>query len=136
LNPVEISEPWLTLLYFVVGQALFLLYSRLYPRVAGLDLHGELENDNPAVGLAFGGSLLAFALLLGSAKTSYDAIPSVIVLALAYLSVLGILRLLVHLIFSGKISLSRELQEDRNWGLGLLEALVTLMIAMIVIASI
>lgn len=135
IGPVALGEPWLTLLYFVVGQALFLLYSRVYPRVAALDLHGELEKDNPAVGLAFGGSLLAFALLLAKAKMNYDAIPSVVMLALGYLLILGLLRLLVHLLFSGKVSLSRELTEDRNWGVGLLEAIISLVIALIVIAS-
>ncbi len=136
IEPVDLGEPWLTLIYFVVGQALFLLYSKVYPKAAGLDLHGELEKDNPAVGLAFGGSLLAFALLLGNAKMRYDAIPTVVFLAFGYVIVLGLFRLVVHLIFSGKVSLSAELQKDRNWGLGLLEAVVSLIVAFIVIASI
>ncbi len=136
IEPVDLGEPWLTLIYFVVGQALFLLYSKVYPKAAGIDLHGELEKDNPAVGLAFGGSLLAFALLLGNAKMSHDAIPTVVFLAIGYVIVLGLLRLVVHVIFSRKVSLSKELQEDRNWGVGLLEAVISLVIALIVIASI
>lgn len=136
IEPVDLGEPWLTLIYFVVGQALFLLYSKVYPKAAGLDLHGELEKDNPAVGLAFGGSLLAFALLLGDAKMSYDAIPTVILLAIGYVLILGGLRLAVHLVFSGKVSLSKELQEDRNWGVGLLEGVISVVIALIVISSI
>ncbi len=135
LEEVEFGEPWLTLIYFVVGQALFLLYSKVYPKVAKIDLHGELEKDNPAVGLAFGGSLLAFALLLGAAKTRYDSIPTVVVLALGFVFVLGVLRLALHFIFSGKISLVAELQRDRNWGVGFLEAIISLAIAVILIAS-
>lgn len=135
LEPVEFGEPWLTLIYFVVGQALFLFYSKVYPKVARIDLHGELEKDNPAVGLAFGGSLLAFALLLGSAKMRYDAIPTLVVLALSFVLVLGVLRLAVQRVFSGKVSLSDELQRDRNWGVGLLEAIISLIIAVILIAS-
>jgi len=135
LEPVEVGEPWLTLIYFIVGQALFLLYSKVYPKVAGIDLHGELEKDNPAVGLAFGGSLLAFALLLGAAQRRYDAIPTFVLLALGFVLVLGLLRLAVHLIFNGKVSLAHELQKDRNWGVGLLEALISLVIAAILIAS-
>lgn len=136
IEPVDLGEPWLTLIYFLVGQSLFLLYSKIYPKVSGLDLHGELEKDNPAVGLAFGGSLFAFALLLGNAQMRYDSIPTVIFLAVAYVIVMGFLRFVVHLIFSGKVSISKELQKDRNWGLGLLEAVVSLIIAFIVIVSI
>jgi hypothetical protein len=66
----------------------------------------------------------------------YDAIPTVVFLAFGYVIVLGLFRLVVHLIFSGKVSLSAELQKDRNWGLGLLEAVVSLIVAFIVIASI
>lgn len=135
LEPVEVGEPWLTLLYFVVGQALFLLYSKVYPKVAGIDLHGELEKDNPAVGLAFGGSLLSFALLLGNAQMRYDAIPTLVLLAFGFVVVLGLLRLAVHLAFNGKVSIADELQKDRNWGVGLLEAIVSLVIAAILIAS-
>ncbi|YCM46326.1 DUF350 domain-containing protein [Verrucomicrobiaceae bacterium 227] len=135
LDPVELGEPWLTLLYFVVGQALFLLYSKVYPKAAGLDLHGELEKDNPAVGIAFGGSLLAFALLLGSAKMKYDALPTLIFLALVYLAVLTLARFAIHLIFSKKLSLAAELQRDRNWGMGILEATLSLALASLLIAS-
>lgn len=135
IEPVEIGEPWLTLIYFIVGQALFLLYSKVYPKVSGLDLHGELEKDNPAVGLAFGGSLLAFAILLGTAKMRYDAIPTLVLLAIGYVVILGLLRFAVHLVFSKKVSLASELQGDRNWGVGLLEAVISLVIAAIIIAS-
>lgn len=135
IEPVELGEPWLTLIYFVVGQALFLLYSKVYPKVSGLDLHGELEKDNPAVGLAFGGSLLAFAILLGTAKMRYDAIPTLVLLAIGYVVILGLLRFAVHLVFSKKVSLASELQGDRNWGVGLLEAVISLVIAAIIIAS-
>lgn len=132
---VELGEPWLTLVYFIVGQALFLLYSKVYPKVARIDLHGELEKDNPAVGLAFAGSLLSFALLLGNALMRYDAIPTFVLLALGFVLVLGLLRLAIHLIFNGKVSLADELQKDRNWGVGLLEAIISLVIAAILIAS-
>lgn len=135
IEPSELGEPWLTLIYFVVGQALFLLYSKVYPKVAKIDLHGELEKDNPAVGLAFGGSLLAFALLVGAAQMRYDSIPTLILLALGFVLVLGLLRFAVHRFFSGKISLADELQKDRNWGVGLLEAVISLVIAAILIAS-
>ena len=65
----------------------------------------------------------------------YDAIPTLVLLALGYVLVLGLLRLAMHLIFSGKVSLADELQKDRNWGVGLLEAIISLVIAAILIAS-
>jgi len=135
IAPAEVGEPWLTLIYFIVGQSLFLLYSKVYPKAAGLDLHGELEKDNPAVGVAFGGSLLAFALLLGSAKMNYDALPTLITLALVYLLVLSLFRFAIRLLFSKKLSLAAELQRDRNWGMGVLEATLSLAVASLLIAS-
>ena len=136
IEPSELGEPWLTLIYFMVGQALLLLYSKVYPKVSGIDLHRELEKDNPAVGLAFGGSLLAFAILVGWAQMSYDSIPTLVLLALGHVVVLGVLRFAMHLLFSGKVSLADELQRDRNWGLGVLEAVISIVVAFIVIASI
>ena len=134
-EPVDLGEPWLTLLYFVIGQSLFLLYSKVYPKVAGLDLHGELEKDNPAVGLAFGGSLLAFAWLLGTAQMKYDSLPTFIFLALIYVAILALLRFVTRLLLSRKVSLADELQKDRNWGMSVLEATLSLSVAGLLIAS-
>ncbi len=135
INPVDLGEPWLTLIYFVIGQALFLLYSRLYPKAAALDLHGSLEKDNTAVGVAFGGSMLAFAWLLGTAKSRYDGIPTIIVLALAYMAILCLMRFIVRYFFAQKMSLADEFQKDGNWGLAIVEATLTVIIAAVLIAS-
>lgn len=135
ITPVDLGEPWLTLLYFGIGQALFLLYSKIYPKVARLELSSELRKDNPAVGISFAGSLTAFAILLATAKTRYDSLPTLILLALAYVVVLSLFRFAIHLLFSGKVSLAKELQTDRNWGLGILEAVISLAIAFILVAS-
>jgi len=135
LDPAELGEPWLTLLYFIIGQSMFLLYSKIYPKVAGLKLHQELEQDNPAIGVAFGGSLLAFAWLLSAAMKSYDSVFTVIFLAAIYVVALGLMRFAIRILFSGKLSLSHELQGDRNWGVGVLEGAISLMIASLLIAS-
>jgi len=135
LAPTELGEPWLTLLYFVIGQGFFLLYSKVYPKVSGLDLHGELERDNPAVGLAFGCSMLAFAWMIATAQTYYDGLPTILFLAIVYMVILGAVRLVVRMCLSKKVSLVRELQEDRNWGVGILEATISLVLAATLISS-
>ncbi|MBK1835601.1 DUF350 domain-containing protein [Roseibacillus ishigakijimensis] len=134
-GPAPLGEPWLTLLYFVLGQALFLLYARLYPFVTSLDLHGELEKDNPAIGLAYGGSLLAFAWLVGEAMRNYDSLTTIFLVAILYIIVLGVLRQLAHLLIVRKVSLQHELSQDRNWGIGLLEAVLTLVVAVFLTSS-
>lgn len=129
LGPSPIPEPWLTLLYFVLGQSLFLLFCRLYPKTSRIEIHRELEEDNPAVGLAFAGALLAFAWLLAEAKMNHDSFPVILALGLFYLAVLSLARAALHYLLAHRFSLKDELVRDRNWGLGLTEAALTLALA-------
>jgi len=94
-----------------------------------------LERDNPAVGLAFGCSMLAFAWMIATAQTYYDGLPTILFLAIVYMVILGAVRLVVRMCLSKKVSLVRELQEDRNWGVGILEATISLVLAATLISS-
>jgi len=135
LSPTSLPEPWLTLVYFLFGQAMFVIYSKIYPKVAKIKLHKELEKDNPAVGLAFSGSLLAFSFLLSNAISFYDGLPTILTLSIVYLLLLMTMRTIILALLSKKFSLTEELEADKNWGLGIIEATLSLVTAYIVIAS-
>ena len=127
--PASIPEPFQTLAYFLFGQAMFLIYSRLYPKVAGIKLREDLRNQNPAVGIAFAGSLIAFAVLMSNAMTFYGSFSVILFLSALYLLVLFIIRFACRLFLHRLIA--HELEDDANWGIGILEATVSLTIALI-----
>lgn len=130
-----LTEPWLTLLYFVVGQALFLGYAKIYPKIHHLDLKKELLDDNAAVGVAFAGHLLSFAILIAWAKTEFDGLLTIVGYSLAGLALVAILRWLLRLVLLRGISLKHEFETDRNWGLALLQAVLSIVITLLVIVG-
>lgn len=127
--PASLPEPLQTIAYFIFGQGMFLIYSRLYPKVAGIKLREDLSHQNPAVGIAFAGSLLAFAILMSNAMTFYGSFSVILFLSALYLGLLFLIRFACRIFLHRLIA--RELEDDANWGIGILEATVSLTIALI-----
>ena len=130
-----LGEPWLTLLYFVLGQALFLGYAKIYPKIHHLDLKKELLEDNAAVGIAFAGHLLSFALLIAWAKTEFDGLVAILGYSLVGLAIVAVLRWLLRLVLLRGVSLRHEFETDRNWGLALLQAVLSIIVTLLVIVG-
>ncbi|MEM7383699.1 MAG: DUF350 domain-containing protein [Verrucomicrobiota bacterium] len=130
-----LGEPWLTLIYFLAGQLLFFLFSLVYQRITRFHLIEELEKDNPAVGVAFGGTLVAYAILLGFCITHYDSLTSLLLWGLAAALLLALVRWLTHWLLFRRSSLDHELRQDRNWGAGIIEATLSITVALILIAA-
>ncbi|MDH5682821.1 MAG: DUF350 domain-containing protein, partial [Spirochaetota bacterium] len=54
-----VSGLLLSLIFFMVGQLTLVLYSFVYSWVAPYNVHEQIEEDNVAAGIAFGGGLVA-----------------------------------------------------------------------------
>ncbi len=124
-----------TVVFFVLAQLAFILFGIFYQKITSYDIHGEIERDNAAAGVAFGLNLAAIGIILSSAIEKTD---SLIIFAIWFVE--GAILLLVSRILVDKIilpgeNLNSEIQADRNWGAALIEGGVAIMIAFLLNAS-
>lgn len=118
---------------FAVGQLLLLVFAGIYQAITSYDDQVELgANKNLAAGLAVGGNLLAFSLVLMKALsfdvvnvelwTVADRLLHVLYYAAAGCVLLVVTRIINDRLFLPGSGLSKEIAEDRNISAGLVEA--------------
>lgn len=129
-----------TLAYFAAGQAALLLFARFYDWRTPYDLHAELERDNVAAGVAFGGTLVALGVVLLRATGapfldwSTSALEFVEVAAVAFVA-LAAAHWVADRALLPKSSLSHEIATDRNVGAALIEAAAAIGLAAMIYFS-
>ena len=123
-----------TVVFFVFGQLLFIAFSFLYQKVTRYDLHEEIENDNPAAGLAAGMNLVAIGLIISSYIQSYDSVIGLLVFSGLALFFLLVSRYLVDKWMLPGSLLDEEIKRDRNWGAALIEGTSAITLAFALIA--
>lgn len=122
------------IVYFLIGQIAFILLSILYQRVSSFDLHKEVEEDNVAVGVSFGMTLVAVGILLSGYLMKFDSFIGLAVWFIIGAFLLMVCRTLVDKILLPKASLDAEISEDRNWGAALIEGCGAIGLALILTA--
>lgn len=110
-----------TIVYFALGQAAFVLFSKLYQKVSAFDLHEEIENDNVAAGVSFGMTLIATGMLLSGYLMKYDSFIGLAIWFVIGAFLLIVCRYLVDKVLLPGSSLDDEISRDRNWGAALIE---------------
>ncbi len=124
-----------TLVFFILGQLAFILFSKLYQIVSRYDLHGEIEKDNVAAGVSFGMTLTAVGVVLSGYILRSDSIVGLALWFVLSAFLLLVLRYVVDkLLLPGKI-LDEEISQDRNWGAALVEGSAALGLALILTAA-
>ncbi|WP_137158307.1 DUF350 domain-containing protein [Rhizobium sp. FKL33] len=124
------------LVFFVLGQLSLLVFSLIYERFSSYDIHAELLNHNVAAGIAFGGNLVALAIVVMNASSGdfidwKKDLAQFLTADLVAFVALPLIRLATdRLIIPGK-SLGREIREDRNVGAGILEAALAIAFAVV-----
>lgn len=131
------------IIFWAIGQAALLLFGWLYRLITPYDVHGEIEKDNVAAGISFGGGLIAISLLIMRSVLSDSFTRTEVnweyTLAAIGLDLVAIflLLLLARLFFDYALltgaRLKKEIVEDRNIGAGVLEA--TLLIGFALVLS-
>jgi uncharacterized membrane protein YjfL (UPF0719 family) len=142
--PVYISELIFGLIIsfvcFILGQIFLVGFIFISEKLLPYDVHYELEEkDNLAVGISFGGVILAIGILIlkGFKLLFTENIDiSVIITSIFLLVIIIFLNPLVR-IFVDKVllpgsSLSKEVCEDKNSGAGLIEAIIQIGFASII----
>jgi uncharacterized membrane protein YjfL (UPF0719 family) len=124
------------LVFFVLGQLSLLVFSLIYERFSSYDIHAELQGQNVAAGVAFGGNLVALAILVMNASSGdfidwKKDLTQFLTADLVAFVALPLIRLATdRVIIPGK-SLGREIREDRNVGAGILEAALAIAFAVV-----
>jgi len=120
--------------FFVLGQLILILFSKLYQFITPFCIHDEIEKDNVAVGCSFAGTLIAIGILVSKGITGeFDGMGDLL-FNLMFYTLLGFIifpavRVGFDRYFIPGVDLSKELVEDRNIGLGVLEGALAIIIA-------
>jgi uncharacterized membrane protein YjfL (UPF0719 family) len=124
------SGGWgIVILWFFVGQLMFVFVTLLYHWIIPYDLHAEIEGNNMACAIGFSGFLIAIGILVGKAIAGpSNQIGSDLRDACLYLVVgmaaLVLIRLLIGRVFLRTPALNKEISVDRNPNAGLAEAVI------------
>lgn len=115
-----------TLSFLALGLACLVLFALGYQRLVRYDLLAELEADNPAAGLAYGGNLIALGIVLmrgsaGSFTDWADHLERFGFYAVMGLFLLVVARRVIDGAFLTGRTLQQEIAEDRNVNAGYLE---------------
>ena len=127
---VQGAGPWWSgLVFWAVAQAVLVLAGLLYEGITNHHIHREVERDNAAVGLAFGGALVGlsniFSVAVGGDFTGWSTgLTDFALYAVFGLIMLAIVKKLTDLVLAPGVKLAAEqTQEKPNTGAGLLEAI-------------
>jgi uncharacterized membrane protein YjfL (UPF0719 family) len=118
-----------TIVFWLLGQLALVLAGLVYERIIGFDLHGEIEKDNVAAGIAFAGALMGVGIIVRHAAAG-DFISWAVNLQefaleiILSLVLLPIVRFLADVVLLPGQKLTDEIahQDNPNMGAGFIEA--------------
>ncbi len=137
----ELFEAVTTLVFLVLGQVVLILFALFYELTTSFNVHEEIEKDNAAVGIAFGGNLVAIGFVMLKALSGdfiswQQSIFEFAVFAVVGFVLLYLLRLLVDLLVLPRVNVSGELTSERNAGVALVESAVVISSSLILFFAI
>lgn len=127
------------LVFFVLGQGVLVIYSRIYDKMTMYDLHEEIECDNVAAGVAFGASMIAMGLVVlnainGPFVSWADNLTDFALYTIVGAGALMSLRKVIDWFFLPGASLDYEIARDRNLSAAWVEATISIGVAAMVFA--
>jgi len=120
----------LTLIYWSIAQVLFILFVYAYRALTAFDDLEQFHANNVAVGLSSGLQLISFGVVLNSAVSFNGSIYAVLPIVFISMILLLILRIFIDKALLPTRDLDKEIAEDRNWGLALIEGLAGISFAL------
>lgn len=106
------------LVYFILSQLVLILSSYFYRLITAYDFHKEIEDDNIAAGLAFGGFVAAVGVIIGHASGDSLTTPDIAMFfswtVVGLLLLWGTEMIVVKYILVPGHNVSKEIQADRN----------------------
>ncbi|ABK45663.1 protein of unknown function DUF350 [Magnetococcus marinus MC-1] len=132
----EGGGPLTASLFFVLGQGVLIVFSRLYDWNTPYALQREIEQGNLAAGIAFAGAIMALGILIGKGISGAFVGWSANLWQFAQVSLVGMVLLMMvrfvveHLLLPGH-DLDEEIARDRNVAAGWVECSGTLGFALL-----
>ena len=130
--------PLNALAFFGLGLCILILFALFYEWTTPFNIHDEIERDNPAVGIALGGNLVAIGLVIFKATFGdfagwQQGILEVGVYSVVGFALLYVLRLAVDLVLLPRTRVSQQVAEGRNVGVAFVETTVVISSALILL---
>jgi len=123
------------ILWFGVSQVLLLAYAKFYQTFTSFDMHEQLKDKNAAVGISFGGDLVALAILVKFYLMQYDSLLGLLIWTILAAVLLWLNRIVIDKVMLPKSGLDEEIGRDRNWGVALIEASIAISAGLIIAGS-
>lgn len=131
------------LIYWIIGNIVLIIGSKVFIAWMGYDIHNQVEKDNVAAGVSFSGAILAIGIITMNAILDPFLDWTTTLIDISLQTLLGCLLLPVMRLFADKILLpGRKLtdeiinQEKPNIGAGLMEAFAYIGAAILITWSI
>ena len=137
----ELDAIVVTLAFFGMGLALLIAFALFYEFTTPFNIHDEIERDNPAVGIALGGNLIAIGLVMfkavfGSFFGWGESIASFLVFGVLGFALLYVMRVLIDLVLLPTVRVSQVIGSGHNIGVALIESAVVISSALILFLAI
>ncbi len=117
------------IIFWAMGQVVLVIAGLVFELITPYSIHEQIEKDNVAAGVSFGGALTAMGIVVGLAaesdfETWADSLPPYLAYAALGLVLLPIIRLLTDRVLLPGVKLSDEIavQEKPNVGASYIEA--------------
>jgi uncharacterized membrane protein YjfL (UPF0719 family) len=128
------------LVFFLLGEAGLILFSRVYQLFTKYDIHDEIEKDNVAVGVALGCNMVAIGIILlkglkGDFVGWAENISVFVLYAIVGCILLFLVRWVADLFMLPGATFDEEIARDRNLSAALIEASVVIGSAAIIFFS-
>ena len=129
------------LAFFGLGFVVLILFVLFYQFTTPYDIHGEIEVNNNAVGIALGGNMVAMGLVtfkavFGDFDGWSEAIATFLTFAVIGFVLLFVLRLLIDFLLLPTVKISNELAAGRNVGVAFVESAVVISSALVLFFAI
>ena len=118
-----------------------ILFSFVYDWITPFDLHHEIEQDNVAAGVAFGGTYIALGIilfngLLGDFTGWADSLASFGINAVVAFVFLPLVRLTLDKVLLTRIDLNQAISQDRNIAVSVVEMVFAVSFALILFSTV
>ncbi len=127
--------------FFGMGLVLLVLFALFYQLTTSFDIHSEIEGNNTAVGIAFGGNLIGIGLVtfkavFGDFGGWQEGIAAFVIFGIVGFALLYVMRILLDKLLLPTISTSNAIAVQRNVGVAFIESAVVISSAMILFLAI
>ena len=131
----------MALAFFGMGLALLVVFALAYEFTTPFNIHDEIERDNPAVGIALGGNLIAIGVVtlkavFGDFTGWGESIAAFLTFGVLGFVLLYVMRVLIDLVLLPTVKISTALASGRNVGVAFVESAAVISAALILFMSI